>query len=115
VIASRVLLEVNCSGEAEKQGFSANDVRALLPTLERFDHVRVSGLMTMAALEGGESVARANFAALRRLRDELAAEAPAGVSLDELSMGMSGDFEAAILEGATMVRVGSALLEGLRR
>jgi pyridoxal phosphate enzyme (YggS family) len=110
---SRVLLEVNCSGEADKQGFSADNVRGLLPTLSRFVHVRVGGLMTMAALEGGEATARANFAALRELRDELAVQAPAGVSLDELSMGMSGDFEAAIAEGATIVRVGSLLFEGL--
>jgi pyridoxal phosphate enzyme (YggS family) len=112
-LTSRVLFEVNCSGEADKQGFSADDVRRLLPTLSQFPHVRVGGLMTMAALEGGEATARANFAALRELRDELAAQAPAGVSLNELSMGMSGDFEAAIVEGATMVRIGSSLFEGL--
>ena len=112
-LAPRVLLEVNCSGEADKQGFSADEVRRLLPTLSRFDHVHVGGLMTMAALEGGEATARANFAALRELREELAAQAPAGVELNELSMGMSGDFEAAIVEGATIVRIGSSLFEGL--
>ena len=73
-LTPRVLLEVNCSGEADKQGFSADDVRRLLPTLPRFTHVRVGGLMTMAAAEGGEATARANFAALRALRDELAAQ-----------------------------------------
>jgi pyridoxal phosphate enzyme (YggS family) len=113
-LTSRVLLEVNCSGEADKQGFSANDMRRMLPTLTRFAHVRVGGLMTMAALEGGEATARANFAALRELRDELAAQSPAAVSLDELSMGMSGDFESAIAEGATIVRIGSSLFEGLK-
>jgi uncharacterized pyridoxal phosphate-containing UPF0001 family protein len=69
--------------------------------------------MTMAALEGGHAVAQDNFAALRRLRDELADEAPPNVTLRELSMGMSGDFCAAIAEGATIVRIGSSLFEGL--
>ncbi len=108
----RVLLEVNCSGEAAKQGFAADDVRRLLPSLERFSRVRVAGLMTMAPLEGDESAARATFAALRKLRDELASQAPSHVVLEELSMGMSGDFEAAIAEGATIVRIGSSLFEG---
>jgi PLP dependent protein len=109
----RVLLEVKTSGEAEKQGFVADDIRRLAPTLERFSHVRIDGLMTMAALEGGEAVAHENFAALRKLRDELAGGTPPNVALKELSMGMSGDFEAAIAEGATIVRIGSSLFEGL--
>lgn len=112
-LTTRVLLEVSCSGEADKQGFSVDAVRRLLSTLSQFAHVRVGGLMTMAALEGGEATARANFAALRELRDELAPQAPTGVSLNELSMGMSGDFEAAIAEGATIVRIGSSLFEGM--
>jgi pyridoxal phosphate enzyme (YggS family) len=112
-LTPRVLLEVKTSGEADKQGFSADDIRRLLPTLDRFTHVRVDGLMTMAALEGGEAVAHKNFASLRQLRDELARSAPAQVRLSELSMGMSGDFEAAIAEGATIVRIGSLLFEGV--
>jgi pyridoxal phosphate enzyme (YggS family) len=111
----RALIEVKTSGEADKQGFNADDVRRLLPTLDRFKHVRIEGLMTMAALEGGEAAARENFAELRRLRDELAASAPPSVRLHELSMGMSGDYEAAIAEGATIVRIGSSLFEGLPR
>jgi uncharacterized pyridoxal phosphate-containing UPF0001 family protein len=71
--------------------------------------------MTMAALEGGAETAHKNFAALRELRDSLNREAPAGVEFSELSMGMSGDFEAAIAEGATIVRIGSMLFEGLPR
>jgi len=112
-LTPRVLLEVNCSGEPDKQGFSADDVRRLLPRLPHFSRVRVAGLMTMAALEGGERAAHTNFAALRKLRDELARSAPAGIDLKELSMGMSGDFEAGIAEGATIVRIGSSLFEGL--
>jgi pyridoxal phosphate enzyme (YggS family) len=108
-----VLLEVNCSAEAAKQGFSADELRRLLPLLPKYPRVKVAGLMTMAALEGGLTVAHANFAALRNLRDELAKQAPPGVDLRELSMGMSSDFEAAIAEGATLVRIGSSLFEGL--
>ena len=65
--------------------------------------------MTMAALDGGPAVAARNFAALRELRDRLKARAPKCVQLESLSMGMSGDFEIAIREGATIVRIGSAL------
>ncbi|QDT73095.1 YggS family pyridoxal phosphate-dependent enzyme [Lacipirellula limnantheis] len=111
----RVLLEVNCSGDAAKQGFTAEGVRALLPELPNYAHLEVAGLMTMAALDGDDAVARANFAALRLLRDELARESPPTVMLRELSMGMSGDFEIAVAEGTTIVRVGSSLVEGLRR
>jgi hypothetical protein len=73
----------------------------------------VEGLMTMAPLAGGEVAARHTFASLRALRKELVASAPGNAALIELSMGMSGDFEAAIAEGATLVRVGSLLFEGL--
>jgi PLP dependent protein len=112
-LSPRVLLEVNCSGEGDKQGFTADEVRRVLPLLPDFPRVRVAGLMTMAALEGGLAVAHANFATLRTLRDELVAQAPPGVEFKELSIGMSGDFEAAIAEGATIVRIGSSLFEGL--
>jgi uncharacterized pyridoxal phosphate-containing UPF0001 family protein len=68
--------------------------------------------MAMAGLAAGPSAAETDFARLRALRDRLAARLPPGVALDELSMGMSGDFEAAIRQGATLVRIGSALAEG---
>ena len=112
-MTSRVLLEVNCSGDASKQGFAADDIRTLLPTLSNYPHLEVAGLMTMAALDGDDGVARANFAALRTLRDELAGAAPPNVNLRELSIGMSGDFEIAVAEGATIVRIGSSLFEGV--
>lgn len=113
-LAPRLLLEVNCSGETAKQGFSPDDLRRTLPTLENLAHARVTGLMTMAPLEGGLTAARASFAALRNLKDELSGQSPPNGGLSELSMGMSADFEAAIAEGATIVRVGSLLFEGLR-
>lgn len=112
-LTSRLLLEVNCSGDASKQGFTDDEVRRVVPNLANYPHVEVAGLMTMAALDGDEAVARRNFAALRQLRDELAAESPPNALLRELSMGMSGDFAAAIAEGATMVRIGSSLFEGV--
>jgi uncharacterized pyridoxal phosphate-containing UPF0001 family protein len=67
----------------------------------------------MASREGDAETARRDFATLGELRDQLAANKPANVHLDELSMGMSGDYEIAIEEGATIVRIGSALLEGV--
>ncbi|TWT98034.1 Pyridoxal phosphate homeostasis protein [Botrimarina colliarenosi] len=104
-----VLLEVNESGDAEKHGFAPTDLPAVLAELSGYPHVQVTGLMTMAARSGDEDTARRNFAALRELRDRVATP---DLPLTELSMGMSGDFEEAILEGSTMVRVGSALWEG---
>ena len=108
-----VLLEVNVSGEAAKHGFAPDDLRPLMATLPEFANLDVRGLMAMAALEGGPAEARRDFIRLRELRDRLAAQTPGGLQLPELSMGMSGDFEAAIEEGATLVRVGSALFEGV--
>jgi len=112
-LTTPLLLEVNTSGEREKHGWQADELRRVMPTLGQYTHVRVGGLMTMAGREGGPQTSRRNFADLRTLRDELASHAPAGVELAELSMGMSRDFEAAIAEGATLVRVGSSLFEGL--
>jgi pyridoxal phosphate enzyme (YggS family) len=106
-----VLLEVNISGEAAKHGFAPTEVEPLLPRLWVLKNVEIRGLMCIAGLEGGDDESRRDFAALRTLRDRLRAICPANVRLDELSMGMSGDFEIAIEEGATMVRVGSALFE----
>lgn len=107
----RVLLEVNTSGEAAKHGLEPEEVEPVLGTATRFPHVRICGLMTMAAHEGGAVVAARNFASLRELRNRLQPNAPDCVSLDALSMGMSGDFEIAICEGATIVRIGSLLWE----
>jgi hypothetical protein len=110
-----VLLEVNVSAEEAKHGFPPEAIEPLLAELPRYEHVQVRGLMCMAGLEGGLDKARRDFAALRELRDRLRPNCPEGISLDELSMGMSGDYEVAIEEGATLVRVGSALFEGLER
>ena len=108
-----VLLEINVSGDASKHGFEPMAVEPCLEGLARLEHVEVRGLMCMAGLEGGLERARRDFAALRGLRDRLAPSCPPRISLDDLSMGMSGDFEVAVEEGATIVRIGSALFEGI--
>ena len=110
---SSVLLEVNISGDESKHGLATTEVAPLLEIAGSLAHVHVRGLMTMAALTGGEEVSRRNFAELRQLRDRLALVSPPGIELKELSIGMSRDYEIAIEEGATLVRVGSALFEGV--
>ncbi|MFM9960499.1 MAG: YggS family pyridoxal phosphate-dependent enzyme [Planctomycetaceae bacterium] len=109
----RVLLEINVSGEASKDGLTASELTANWDAFQSVPHVDVVGLMTMAPLADDPTAARPVFRALRQLRDELAARSAANVKLTELSMGMSGDFTVAIEEGATLVRIGSRLFEGL--
>mgnify|MGYP001139570511 CR=1 FL=1 len=108
-----VLIEVNVSGDVSKTGFGPEDVEPLLPQIAQLPHLRVRGLMAMARWGGTLDDARRDFVRLRELRDRLAASCPLEISLHQLSMGMSGDFEVAIEEGATLVRVGSALYEGV--
>lgn len=107
--AQPVLLEVNVSGEETKSGFSVDEVRQAIPHLQTLYGIRVCGLMTMAP-RGDKKLARATFAGLRELRDELSAEYP-DLSLDELSCGMSEDFEIALEEGSTIVRLGRVVFD----
>ena len=100
----RVLLEVNVAGEANKQGVSPFDAEALARYTASLPHLNLAGVMTIAPYSDDPETARPVFKTLRKLRDKL--------SLRELSMGMSGDFEVAVEEGATYVRVGSALFSG---
>lgn len=104
-----VLVQVNTSNEASKFGLPPEEVGAFLRQLAAFPALRVRGLMTLAMLTEDARAVRACFVRLRTLRDALREAAPAGVALEELSMGMSGDFEIAIEEGATIVRVGQAI------
>jgi len=109
----KTLLEVNISGDSSKHGFDPHELRRQVVPIGNLPGLKVRGLMTMAALEGGNERARRDFSALRELRDKLRDYCPPQMELDELSMGMSGDFVAAVEEGATIVRVGSALFEGI--
>jgi PLP dependent protein len=111
-----VLLEVNASREAAKHGFGPEEVPGLADAVRSAgDVLRVDGLMTMAAYGDDPEAARPTFAEVRALRDRLRGEWDwlGPEALPHLSMGMSGDFEVAVEEGATMVRVGSTLFEGL--
>jgi pyridoxal phosphate enzyme (YggS family) len=105
------LLEVNASREASKHGFTPEDIAGLVARLAKLRHVHIEGLMTMAAYEEEPERTRPTFRALRELRDRLAKEL--GWPLPHLSMGMSNDFEIAVEEGATLVRLGTVLFEGI--
>jgi pyridoxal phosphate enzyme (YggS family) len=106
-----VLLEVNCSREESKGGLRPEDVPPLGGTLVSLAGVDVRGLMTMAAYHDDPEHCRPTFTELRQLRDTL--RAATGLPLPDLSMGMSNDFEVAVEEGATFVRIGTTLFEGL--
>lgn len=102
-----VLLQVNAGNDPAKFGAEPADTPRLLETALALPRLKVDGLMTIAPLSDDPAVARRTFANLRTIRDELATRF--GTPLRELSMGMSGDLDAAIAEGSTLVRVGSAL------
>ncbi|MDD6483956.1 MAG: YggS family pyridoxal phosphate-dependent enzyme [Clostridiales bacterium] len=101
-----VLIQVNISGEESKSGIEPGELDALLKKAGELDSLRVKGLMTIAPIEGDASV---HFKNMKALFDEYKEKSYPHVSMEELSMGMSGDFEKAIECGATMVRVGSAI------
>ena len=101
-----VCIQVNVSGEASKSGVVPGDERALAHVIRGLPRLRLRGLMTIPEPTEDTALQRSRFALLRRLKDELCAN---GYRLDTLSMGMSDDFEAAIAEGATIVRVGTAI------
>ncbi len=103
-----VLLEVNVSGEASKHGFAPGELDEVAPLLAALTGVRVRGLMTMAPFVENAEQTRPVFGELRMLRDQLMQRHPQ-VDWRELSMGMTNDFEVAVEEGATIVRIGSAI------
>lgn len=102
----QVCLQVNISGEAQKSGLAPNETLVLAREIQQLPRLRLRGLMTLPRPTMVYAVQRYAFAALRAIRDELNLE---GLDLDTLSMGMSADLEAAILEGSTLVRVGTAI------
>lgn len=104
-----VLIQVNISGEATKSGTTEAGAIQLVRECALLPNIRVKGLMTMPPFFDDPDAARPYFAELRRLSEAVAGQRIAGVDMAELSMGMSGDFEAAIQEGATLVRIGTAI------
>lgn len=104
-----VLIQVNISGEATKSGTTEEGAIQLVRECAQLSNIRVKGLMTMPPFFDDPDAARPYFAELRRLSEIVATQQIAGVDMVELSMGMSGDFEAAVEEGATLVRVGTAI------
>lgn len=104
-----VLIQVNISGEATKSGTTEAGAIQLVRECAALPNISVKGLMTMPAFFDDPEAARPYFAELRRLADVIAAQQIAGIDMKELSMGMSGDFAAAIQEGATLVRIGTAI------
>ena len=112
-LTPKLLLEVNVTGEVTKDGFTPDEIRRQWGDICACEQVQILGLMTMAAPGENPDDARPAFQQLRKLRDDLQRNSPASMLLSHLSMGMTGDFEVAIEEGATFVRIGSALFEGL--
>jgi pyridoxal phosphate enzyme (YggS family) len=108
-----VLVEVNIANEAAKAGVSVADAPGLVREAAKLEHIAIKGLMTMPPYSGNSEDSRPYFRRLRELASTIAEENIANVSMKELSMGMSGDFETAVEEGATLVRVGTAIF-GMR-
>ena len=104
-----ILLQVNLAGEASKSGTAPEDAQDLLSEIGKMPHLRVLGLMTMPPWFDDPERVRPYFRALRELRDRLRGLQLGEGDLSELSMGMTGDFEVAVSEGATLVRIGTAI------
>lgn len=108
-----VLLEVNVSGEVSKQGFTPEEIIPVARSIAELKGLRLQGLMTMAPHVDDPEEARPVFRILRELRDRLVFKEIIKSDTPQLSMGMTNDFEVAVEEGATMVRIGTAIFEGL--
>jgi len=104
-----ILIQVNVAREDSKSGVYVEDTMPLLREVSRLENISVKGLMTMPPYFNAPEKVRPFFAALREFRDQIKKEDISNISMDELSMGMTGDFEVAIEEGATMVRIGTAI------
>ncbi len=111
-LVTPVLIQVNVSGETSKSGVVPDDLEELLDMVVSLNGISVRGLMTIPPFDPDPEKSRKHFAALRRLRDRMQSVNIENISMDELSMGMSNDFEVAIEEGATWVRVGTAIFGG---
>ncbi|MDB4756358.1 YggS family pyridoxal phosphate-dependent enzyme [Mariniblastus sp.] len=107
-----ILAEVNISGDTSKHGFTQETLTKSLDRISNLENICVQGLMAMAGRLGGTEQAKYDFEKMAVFREHLSQIAPDNLSMEELSMGMSGDFELAIQHGATMVRIGSLLFKG---
>jgi hypothetical protein len=111
-LCPRVLLEVNTSNEPQKYGIPVGAVIHLTEQINTLPHIKIAGLMTMAPLTRDRDAVRGCFARARELFVELKGEKIVGPEFTELSMGMSSDYEIAIEQGATILRIGSAIFAG---
>jgi pyridoxal phosphate enzyme (YggS family) len=107
--STRILIQVNVSGEASKFGIAPEELETTLRAIGKMKGIRVEGLMTIPPYDPDLEKSRKVFSRLRELRDHMAGLSIEGISLKELSMGMSHDFKVAVEEGATLVRVGTAI------
>ncbi len=108
-ITAQILVEINIGAEESKSGTTPEEAPELIRAISQMEHVHVNGLMCIAPIVEKPEDARPYFARMRALREEIAAMDLPNVEMRELSMGMTGDFEAAVAEGATFVRVGTAI------
>jgi len=108
-VRQAVLLEVNVGSESSKGGFSQPDLIKALPALDRLSHLAVRGLMAIPPLEREAEAARPYFRELRHLADRIRQFSYTRIRMDELSMGMSQDYPIAVEEGATLLRIGTAI------
>jgi hypothetical protein len=104
-----ILIEVNVSGEKTKNGIPAAAAISLIKDVSKLENLSVRGLMTMAPYSTNPENSRPYFTDLRNLRDDIIRTGITGIQMDDLSMGMSDDFEIAIEEGATIIRIGRAI------
>ena len=111
-LRQNILLEINLAEEQSKAGFFAHELEAVLPRLAALDHLTIQGLMTVPPFVQHAEQSRPHFRRLRELAVHLTRQDIPGVSLNELSMGMSNDYAVAIEEGATLIRVGTAIFGG---
>jgi len=113
-LRQRILLEINLGAEQSKAGFLADEVEQALPQLATLNHVAIEGLMAVPPSVREAEQSRPYFCRLRELAVRLASQGLPGISLKELSMGMSNDYVVAIQEGATLIRLGTAIFGGRR-
>jgi len=113
-LRQKILIEINLGAESKKAGFLADEVEEALPRLAALRHVAIEGLMAVPPLVREAEQSRPYFRRLRELAGRLMRQGLPGVSLTELSMGMSNDYVVAIQEGATLVRLGTAIFGGRR-